>query len=143
MSDVGPIWIDHIGIATSDLDQGSRFWKLMGLSSTGADEEVLDQGVRIRFFSTAEGPPPRLEVIAPLDADSPISKFLAARGPGIQQLALRVDNLDQVLDHLHQNGVMMIDAEPRIGADGCKIAFVHPRSTGGVLVELVQSKQSL
>ena len=143
--DFGSIHIDHIGIATSDLESASHFWKLIGLIQGSDDETVAEQGVTTRFFSTSqpdesvEQHPPMVELLQPTSADTPIGKFLAKRGPGIQQLCFRVEKLQQLIDYLLDNGIQMIDAEPKLGAGGSKIAFVHPKSTGGVLVELKQS----
>ena len=143
--DFGSIHIDHIGIATSDLESASHFWKLIGLIQGSEDETVVEQGVTTRFFSTSqpdesvEQHPPMVELLQPTSADTPIGKFLAKRGPGIQQLCFRVEKLQQLIDYLLDNGIQMIDAEPKLGAGGSKIAFVHPKSTGGVLVELKQS----
>jgi methylmalonyl-CoA/ethylmalonyl-CoA epimerase len=133
------IYLDHIGIACDDLDEGSNFWKLLGLIQ-GDDELVEDQGVTTRFFSTSEDDPssPKIELLEPTSEDTPIGKFLAKRGPGVQQVCFRVENLDQMISLLLQNDIKMVDSIPRKGAHGAMIAFVHPKSTGGVLVELAQ-----
>lgn len=142
--DFGSIHIDHVGIATNDLETASHFWKLLGLTQNTEDETVLEQGVTTRFFSTStpdesvEKHPPMVELLQPTSEDSPIGKFLAKRGPGIQQLCFRVEKLQPLIDYLLDNGIQMIDTEPKLGAGGSKIAFVHPKSTGGVLVELKQ-----
>jgi methylmalonyl-CoA/ethylmalonyl-CoA epimerase len=142
--DFGSIHIDHIGIATGDLESASHFWKLLGLTKNTEDETVLEQGVTTRFFSTSapdesvEEHPPMIELLQPTSEDTPIGKFLAKRGPGIQQLCFRVEKLQPLIDYLLDNGIQMIDTEPKLGAGGSKIAFVHPKSTGGVLVELKQ-----
>ena len=142
--DFGTIHIDHIGIATSDLESASHFWKLLGLIQGSEDETVIEQGVTTRFFSTSqpdesvEQHPPMVELLQPTSADTPIGKFLAKRGPGIQQLCFRVEKLQPLIDYLLDNGIQMIDTEPKLGAGGSLIAFVHPKSTGGVLVELKQ-----
>ena len=133
------IYLDHVGIACDDLDEGSNFWKLLGLIQ-GDDELVEDQGVTTRFFSTSEDDPssPKIELLEPTSEDTPIGKFLAKRGPGVQQVCFRVENLDQMISLLLQNDIKMVDSIPRKGAHGAMIAFVHPKSTGGVLVELAQ-----
>ena len=141
--DLGKIYIDHIGIATNSLDEGSKFWNLIGLSNNLPDELVADQGVTTRFFETSKDnsttqPPPMIELLEPTGKDTPIGKFIEKRGIGIQQLCLRVENIEKVISHLIDNGIRMIDAEPRLGSHGALIAFVHPKSTGGVLVELAQ-----
>lgn len=141
----GPIHIDHIGIATSDLDDASLFWKLLGLTQSKEDEVVEHQGVKTRFFSTSavqhtpESQPPMVELLEPTGEDTPIGRFLEKRGPGVQQVCFRVEDLEGLIAHLVENGIRMIDSEPRIGAGGKRIAFVHPKSTGGVLVELTES----
>jgi len=134
------IEIDHIGIATNSLDEGSKFWKLLGLQSQGDDEFVEDQGVITRFFPLSKSitSGPNIELLEPSDPDTPIGKFLEKRGVGIQQLCLSVDNLEELISHLVENGITMIDKVPRKGAHNSIIAFVHPKSTGGVLIELKQ-----
>ena len=133
------IYLDHIGIACDNLDEGSKFWNLIGLTQ-GDDELVEDQGVVTRFFSTSSNDPvtPKIELLEPTGPDTPIGKFLSKRGPGVQQICFRVENLEETIALLINNGVKMIDTEPRNGAHGALIAFVHPKSTGGVLVELAQ-----
>ena len=141
--DLGPIFIDHIGIATNSLDEGSKFWELLGLTNNLPDDLVEDQGVTTRFFETSQpnfgdSKVPLIELLEPTSEDTPIGKFIAKRGVGIQQLCFRVQNLELVISHLVDNGIRMIDEKPRKGSHGALIAFVHPKSTGGVLVELTQ-----
>ena len=131
------IRIDHIGIATDDLEQATKFWSTLGLIQ-GSDDTNVEQGVNIRFFDTGSGDSPKIELLEPLDHDTPIGKFLENRGPGIQQLAFEVDDLNSTIAHLIGADIRMIHETPVDGAHGTKIAFVHPSSTGGVLVELVQ-----
>ena len=133
------IYLDHIGIACDDLDQSSNFWKLIGLLQ-GDDELVEDQGVVTRFFSTSSNDPstPKIELLQPTGPDTPIGKFLSKRGPGVQQVCFRVEDLEAMIALLLENDIQMINNEPRKGAHGALIAFVHPKSTGGVLVELAQ-----
>ena len=134
------IEIDHIGIATNSLDVGSVFWRLLGLQPQGDDEFVEDQGVITRFFPLSKSitSGPNIELLEPSGPNTPIGKFLEKRGPGIQQLCLSVDNLEELIPHLVENGITMIDEVPRKGSHNSVIAFVHPKSTGGVLVELKQ-----
>ena len=101
---------------------------------------VADQGVTTRFFSTSENDPstPKVELLEPTGEDTPIGKFLKKRGPGVQQVCVRVEDIYSVISLLLKNGIHMIDTEPKKGAHGALIAFVHPKSTGGVLVELAQ-----
>ena len=133
------IEIDHIGIAVSNLDQRTPFWIALGLIM-GEDEELPNDGVIARFFSMngESDISPRIELLQPTSPESPIGRFIEKRGEGIQQIAFRVENIEQTINVLLENGVQMIDKIPRIGAHGSMIAFVHPRSTGGVLVEIVQ-----
>lgn len=139
----GPIHVDHIGIAVEELEGGSRFWRLLGLIENKNDELVEDQGVTTRFFSTSPTTesehPAQVELLEPTSPDTPIGKFIFKRGTGIQQLCFRVGDLTGLIAYLLQNGVQMIDEVPRKGSGGKMIAFVHPKSTGGVLVELTQA----
>jgi len=136
------VFLDHIGIATANLDTSTPFWVLLGLENYGSDEIVEEQGVKTRFFTTSkmieDSKPPKIELLEPTAENTPIGKFLSKRGPGIQQICFRVENLTEMIEKMLENEVVMIDKEPRIGAGGKKIAFVHPKSTGGVLVELTQ-----
>ncbi len=132
------IRLDHIGIAVKDLTQGAKFWQLLGLIPSKDVEVNEEQGVNILFLSTSLGPAPNIELLEPTSENTPIGQFINKRGPGIQQLAFEVDDMLQMISHLESNGVKMIDKTPKIGAGGNKIAFVHPSSTGGVLVELVE-----
>jgi methylmalonyl-CoA/ethylmalonyl-CoA epimerase len=128
--------IDHIGIATLGIDEAANFWRsALGLSVIEI-EEVADQKVRVAMLSIGES---RIELLEATSEDSPISKFIEKRGPGIHHLAVNVDNIQTALAQLKQNGARLIDTEPRRGADGCLVAFVHPSSMGGVLLELVQN----
>ena len=132
------IRLDHIGIAVNDLESGSKFWNILGLNQ-GEDETNHEQGVDIRFFNTESGDkPPRIELLAPTGEDTPIGRFLSKRGAGVQQIAFRVDDLDTLLTRLISEGIRLINDTPSEGAGGSRIAFVHPSSTGGVLVELLE-----
>ena len=133
------IEIDHIGIAVNNLDQRTPFWIALGLIM-GEDEELPNDGVIARFFSMngESHISQRIELLQPTSPESPIGRFIEKRGEVIQQIAFRVENIEQTINVLLENGVQMIDKIPRIGAHGSMIAFVHPRSTGGVLVEIVQ-----
>ena len=134
------ITIDHVGIAANSLDEGSRFWQLLGLVNNGEDERLDDQGVITRFFplDQVENTLTNIEILEATGPDTRIGRFLAKRGPGIQQLCLAVDNLEAMINHLIANDIRMIDTIPRKGAHNSIIAFVHPKSTGGILVELKQ-----
>lgn len=134
------ITIDHIGIAANNLDEGSRFWRLIGLVAQGEDELVEEQGVVTRFFplDSQKDDTTNIEILEATGPDTPIGRFLEKRGPGIQQLCLAVDDLETMITHLMSNGITMIDTTPRKGAHDSIIAFIHPKSTGGILVELKQ-----
>jgi methylmalonyl-CoA/ethylmalonyl-CoA epimerase len=127
--------IDHIGIATKGIDKAAQFYcDVLGLE-VAETEEVPEQKVRVAMLSIGES---RIELLEATSDDSPISRFLEKRGPGIHHIAVRVDDIQAALTDLKQKGARLIDEEPRQGAGGCLVAFVHPSSTGGVLLELVQ-----
>ena len=132
--------IDHIGIATHSLDAHSEFWSSLGFIQ-GKDEVNEEQGVKIRFFQTSSGGP-KIELLEPLDSDTPIGKFLVKKGEGIQQIAVKTTDIFSSISQLKSLGIRMINDVPVSGANGTKIAFVHPSSTGGVLVELVEHQTS-
>ena len=140
LGDVMKIRLDHIGIAVNNLDEGEKFWKLLGLIPIDEDEEVSDQGVITRFIpiSNDKQKPAMIELLEPTGEDTPIGKFIAKRGIGIQQICFEVEDINLMIDNLISEGVIMIDSKPRLGSKDCLIAFVHPKSTGGVLVELSQ-----
>ena len=133
--------IDHIGIATKDIEKASNFWVQVGLEA-GSDHINEEQDVKIRMFygRDKEGKKThsKVELIEALSESSPIAKFIDKKGVGIQQLAVSVDDIDLLISNLIKSGVRMINSEATIGAGGHRIAFVHPESTGGVLVELVE-----
>ena len=124
--------LDHIGIAVKSIAESLKVYEAMGLKSVGV-EEGAEQKVRVAFLPIGETEIELLESTAP---DGPVAKYIEKNGEGIQHLALRVDNLEAALAELKAQGVRLIDEKPRYGAGGAKIAFVHPRSTGGVLLEL-------
>ena len=127
--------LDHIGIAVGDLGQALAFYRdALGLE-VEPPEEVPSQGVRVHFVPVGEA---TIELIEPTSADSPIARFIDTRGPGVHHVTLRVDDLCDVLARLRERGIRLIDQQPRAGAEGALIAFVHPASTHGVLVELKQ-----
>ena len=127
--------IDHLGIAVNSIDEGKNFWSdVLGLDFEGA-ETVAAQKVTTAFFPVGESEVELLESTAP---DGPVAKYIEKRGQGIQHVAFRVENIDDALAELKEKGVQLIDQQPRIGAGGAKIAFLHPKATNGVLVELCQ-----
>ena len=130
--------IDHIGIATNGIDDAARFYlESLGLQ-IGHVEEVASQKVRVAMLPLGES---RVELLEPTSEDSPISRFLAKRGPGIHHIAVRVEDIRASLAKLREKGARLIDEQPRTGAGGCLVAFIHPSSTGGVLLELVEHPQ--
>ena len=136
------IRLDHIGIAVNSLDEGEKFWRLLGLIPEEEDEEVEDQGVKTRFIPIAREPQKAamIELLEPTGDDTPIGRFIEKRGVGIQQICFQVDDINELINKLLDSGITMIDEKPRIGSKNCLIAFVHPKSTGGVLVELSQKQ---
>ncbi|DAC30342.1 MAG TPA: methylmalonyl-CoA epimerase [Candidatus Poseidoniaceae archaeon] len=135
------IRLDHIGIAVNSLDEGEKFWRLLGLVPESKDEEVADQGVKTRFIPIANQAqePAMIELLEPTGPDTPIGKFISKRGVGIQQICFQVTDINLLINKLLDSGITMIDEVPKLGSKNCLIAFVHPKSTGGVLVELSQS----
>ena len=133
MSDVS---VDHIGIATESIEKASEFWELLGFETTSKHVNE-DQGVRILMLEGTISTT-KLELLEPLTSDTPVGKFISKRGVGIQQLAVKVNDIESTIALLSNNGVRMISDIPVDGVDGTTIAFVHPSSTGGVLVELVE-----
>jgi methylmalonyl-CoA epimerase len=130
--------LDHLGIATKSLDEALSFWvDSLGLENVHS-ETVEDQKVRVAMLPVGES---RIELLEPTSDDSPISKFLEKRGPGIHHIAIEVDDIEASLKQLKDKGARLIDESPRIGAENCLVAFVHPSSTGGVLLELVQTRK--
>jgi len=128
--------IEHIGIAVESIDEMVPYYRdALGLEY-GGEEVVEEQKVRVAFFGIGES---SIELLEATSEDSSIAKFLAKRGPGIHHIAVRVDDIERALTQHEENGAQLIDKTPRIGAHNMRIAFVHPRSTGGVLVELCQS----
>ena len=131
--------IEHIGIATPRLDDALRFWRdALGLEVTHT-EVVEEQGVRVAMLPAGE---PRVELLEPTGPASPVAKFLEKRGPGIHHIAVRVPDIRAALARLKEGGARLIDERPRVGAEGCLVAFVHPTSAGGVLLELVEHATS-
>jgi len=127
--------VDHIGIATNKLADGLTLWRdLLGLR-VESTEEIVEQGVRLAMLRVGDT---HIELLEALKPDSPVGKFLAKRGPGLHHIAITVDDIRRSLAELKSKGVRLIDETPRVGAGGCLVAFVHPSSADGVLLELVQ-----
>jgi methylmalonyl-CoA/ethylmalonyl-CoA epimerase len=127
--------IDHLGIAVKSIEAGKNFWmNALGLKFEGV-ETVAEQKVTTAFFPVGESEVELLESTAP---DGPVANYLEKKGEGIQHIAFRVENIEAALNELKEKGIRLIDEKPRIGAGGARIAFLHPKSTNGVLVELCQ-----
>jgi methylmalonyl-CoA/ethylmalonyl-CoA epimerase len=127
--------IDHIGIAVRDIQSVLAFYQeALGLENLGF-EVVEDQGVRVAFLPVGES---RFELLEPLHDDSPVAKFIARRGEGIHHICLDVDSVAESLEEMKQRGLQLIDNEPRLGAHHKQIAFVHPKASNGVMIELSQ-----
>ena len=127
--------VDHIGIATHQLDEALALWQdALGLK-VDSTEEVTEQGVRVAMLAIGET---HIELLEPLSPGSPVGKFLEKRGPGIHHIAVKVSDIRATLAQLKEKGTRLIDETPRVGAGGCLVAFVHPSSANGVLLELVQ-----
>lgn len=127
--------IDHLGIAVSSIDEKQNFWTdALGLTLEGI-ETVQEQKVTTAFLPVGES---EVELLESTSEDGPIAKYIAKKGEGIQHVAFRVENIDEALAELKQKGIALIDQEPRIGAGGARIAFLHPKATSGVLVELCE-----
>ena len=129
--------INHLGIATKGIDEALKFWEnALGLENVHT-ETVEDQKVRVAMLPIGEA---RIELLEATTEDSPIAKFVEKRGGGIHHIAVEVENIEESLAKLKAEGMRLIDEKPRIGAEGCLVAFVHPAAANGVLLELVQSE---
>ncbi len=127
--------IDHLGIAVKSIDEGKNFWMdVLGMKFAGT-ETVEAQKVTTAFLPVGESEVELLESTAP---DGPVAKYIEKKGEGIQHVAFRVENIEEALQELKEKGIRLIDEKPRMGAGGAKIAFLHPKATSGVLVELCQ-----
>jgi methylmalonyl-CoA/ethylmalonyl-CoA epimerase len=127
--------VDHIGIATPTIDEGLAIWRDAFGLEPHFTEEVTEQGVKVCMLPVGDT---HLELLEPLSGDSAVGKFLTKRGPGIHHIAIEVQDINASLAELKKKGARLIDETPRVGARGCLVAFVHPSSTNGVLLELVQ-----
>jgi len=127
--------IDHIGIAVNDLEKAIGFYRdQIGLQCKGT-EVVEEQKVKVAFFPVGES---KIELLESTDPDGPVGKFVEKKGEGVHHLSFRVNNIEEKIEELKSKGVAMIDEKPRYGAGGARIAFLHPKSTGGVLIELCE-----
>jgi len=127
--------IHHLGYAVEDLEAASRLYQERFGARLEEPEMVADQGVKASMFRVGES---RIELLEPTGPDTPVGKFLAKRGEGLHHVAFQVEDIEATLEELGRDGVELIDEEPRVGAGGTRMAFVHPRSVHGVLTELVE-----
>jgi methylmalonyl-CoA/ethylmalonyl-CoA epimerase len=129
--------LDHIGIVTNSIEEGLAVWRdALGLK-VDSTEEVTEQGVKLCMLAVGDT---HVELLEPLGADTSVGKFLAKRGPGMHHIAIEVTDIHASLAELKSKGARLIDETPRAGAGGCLVAFVHPSSVNGVLLELVQHR---
>ena len=129
--------VNHIGIATESLDDSQIIWDALGFSHSH-DELLEEQGVKVRYMKGESLT--TIELLEPLSVESPVGRFISKRGPGIQQIAINVDDIESKILHLKSIGIKMINEVPITGTNGHRIAFIHPSSCQGVLIELVESK---
>lgn len=127
--------LDHVAVAVESIDDVLQALEAVTGARGSRRETVESQGVQVCFLGTGGG---KLELVQPLGPDSPVARFLRKRGPGLHHIAYRVTDLEGMLRRLADAGTELIDRSPRPGAHGHRVAFIHPRSTGGVLVELVE-----
>jgi len=127
--------VDHIGIAVKNLDEAVNFYEnILGLKVAGT-ETVIEQKVKVAFLPIGDS---EVELLESTEEDGPVAKFIAKNGEGVQHIAYRVDDVEAAIAQMKEKGIRMIDDKPRYGAGGAKIAFCHPKSTFGVLIELCQ-----
>ena len=127
--------IDHIGIAVKNIEQAGKFYTdILGLTIQGL-ETVADQKVNVAFLPITDS---EIELLESTEPDGPIAKYIDKKGEGIQHIAFRVENIDETLTELKEKGVRLIDRKARLGAGGARIAFIHPKETNGVLVEICE-----
>lgn len=127
--------IDHIGVATDDLDGALSLYEGTLGMPVAHRETVESQGVEAVLLDVGEG---HVELLAPLGPETPVGKYLAKRGPGLHHVAYSVGDIEDVLGKLKESGIELIDEQPRVGIRDSRVAFLHPRSTGGVLTEIVE-----
>jgi len=130
-----PYPLDHVAVAVTSLEEARSVFQLLTGSPSSPAEVLESQGVRVQFVGS-------LELLEPLAPDTTVGRFLSRNGPGLHHIAYRVPNLTQALSRLKDHGVQLIDEAPRLGARGHQVAFLHPRSAGGILVELVEAPAS-
>ncbi len=122
--------LDHVAVAVASLEEACRLFELLAGESCSPVETLESQGVRVAFAGS-------VELLEPLGPETTVGRFLKRRGPGLHHIAYRVPDLQETLTRLSESGIHLIDAQPRPGARGHNVAFLHPKSTGGILVELI------
>lgn len=127
--------IDHVGVAVSDLDAALELYRDRFALDVAHRETVTEQGVEAVLLDVGEN---HVELLAPLAADTPVGKFIAKRGPGIHHVAFQVGDIEETLATVREAGLRLIDERPRVGIGDSRVAFLHPKAAGGVLIELVQ-----
>ena len=127
--------IEHLGIAVESIDKSAPFWKHILQITHSSTEDVIDQGVITDIYDTGNG---KVELLESMGDDSPIGKFLNNRGPGIHHVCFEVSDISSAIKELKENNINILSEKPTIGAEGYKVVFIHPKSTGGVLVELAE-----
>ncbi|PKN29040.1 MAG: methylmalonyl-CoA epimerase [Deltaproteobacteria bacterium HGW-Deltaproteobacteria-21] len=129
--------VDHIGVAVKNISEAARFYTdILGIKMTGT-EIVADQKAKVSFLPVDDT---NIELLESIEPDGPVAKFIESKGEGIHHIALHVENIEEALEFMKSKGVRLIDQKPRIGARGIRIAFVHPKETRGVLLELCQEE---
>lgn len=131
--------IDHVGVAVADLDEAKEFYARTYGMTVAHEETNEEQGVREAMLSVTGTGPPYVQLLAPLSPESTIAKFLDRSGPGVQQLAYGVNDIDEVCATLRERGVRLLYPEPKRGTSNSRINFIHPKDAGGILVELVET----
>lgn len=132
--------IDHIGIAVKNLEETLKFYEdVLGIKCV-SQEVVEEQKVKVAFLPIGDT---EVELLESTSEDGPIARFIEKKGEGIQHIAFKVDNIEEAIKELEEKGVRMIDEQPRYGAGGARIAFLHPKSTSGVLIEISQRDQGI
>ena len=127
--------IEHLGIAVDSIDKAAPFWKHILKISHRSTEDVIDQGVVTDIYDTGQG---KVELLEAMGDNSPIAKFLDKRGPGIHHVCFEVEDINSAIKELKENNINVLSDGPTMGAEGYKVVFIHPKSTGGVLVELAE-----
>jgi methylmalonyl-CoA/ethylmalonyl-CoA epimerase len=131
--------IDHVGVAVADLDEAKEFYSRTYGMTVAHEETNEEQGVREAMLSVTGTGPPYIQLLAPLSPESTIAKFLDRSGPGVQQVAYGVEDIDEVCATLRERGVRLLYPEPKRGTSNSRINFIHPKDAGGILVELVEA----